>query len=63
MTIWVHENVTSMFRLYQLVSSRLTSLMERHEKNLFTTGARLLAVVCIIVAVLYVLRLGSQLFI
>lgn len=52
-----------MFRLYQLVSSRLTSLMERHEKNLFTTGARLLAVVCIIVAVLYALRLGSQLFI
>ena len=51
-----------MLKLYQLISSRLSALMERHEKNLFTTGARLLAVICIIVAVFYVIRLGSQLF-
>ena len=52
-----------MFRLYQLVSSKLASLMERHEKNLFTTGARLLAAICIIVAAIYAYRLGSQLFV
>ena len=51
-----------MLKLYQLISSRLSALMERHEKNLFTTGARQLAVISIIVARFYVIRLGSQLF-
>lgn len=36
--------------------------VEKHEKNLFTTGARLLAVTCIIIAAVYAVRLGSQLF-
>jgi hypothetical protein len=51
-----------MLRLYQLVSSRLSGFMLRHEKNLFTTGARLMAVTCIVIAAFYALRLGSQLF-
>lgn len=51
-----------MLRLYQLICSRMTSFMERHEKDLFTTGARILAVVCIIVAAVFAQRCGSQLF-
>lgn len=51
-----------MFKLYQLISSRLSSLMARREKDIFTTGARILAILCIIVAVVMAQRLGSKIF-
>jgi hypothetical protein len=34
--------------------------MARHEKEIFTTGARVLAIICIAVAVLMAYRLGSS---
>lgn len=49
-----------MLRLYQQISSCLASFMARHEKDIFTTGARVLAVICITVAVLMAFRLGSS---
>ena len=51
-----------MLRLYQQISSCLASFMARHEKDIFTTGARILAALCIIVAVIIAHRLGSQFF-
>lgn len=51
-----------MFRLYQHISSRLSTFMARREKTIFTTGARILAALCIIVAVIIAHRLGSQFF-
>ena len=49
-----------MVRLYQQISSCLASFMARHEKDLFTTGARILAIICIAVAVLMAYRFGSS---
>lgn len=51
-----------MLRIYQYINERLSSLMSRHEKRIFTTGARLLAAVCIIVAVCIVRDCSSQIF-
>lgn len=51
-----------MFKLYQQISARLSALMTRREKDIFTTGARILAFLCIIVAVIIAQRLGSKIF-
>ena len=40
-----------MFRLYQMIASRLSAFLAHHEKDLFTTGANLLVVGCLILAV------------
>lgn len=51
-----------MLRLYLLLSSRLQTFLSRHEKSIYTTGARLLAVVCVIIAIIIAQRLGRKLF-
>lgn len=51
-----------MLRLYQRFSEWISSFMSRHEKDIFTTGAKILAVICMMVAVWIALKFSYQLF-
>ena len=51
-----------MLRLYLLISTRLQTLLSKHEKAIYTTGARLLAIICVIIAIIIAQKLGSKIF-
>lgn len=51
-----------MLRIYQRLNNWFSSFMSTHEKGLFTTGAKVMAAVCTIVAMLLAHRCSSQLF-
>lgn len=51
-----------MLRLYRLLCTRLEELTSRHEKTLFTTGARILALICLLVAMYFARDCSQTLF-
>ena len=51
-----------MLGLYQRFSKWFSSFMSRHEKDIFTTGAKVLAIICMVVAVWLTLKVSYQLF-
>lgn len=51
-----------MLGLYQRFSEWISSFMSRHEKDIFTTGAKVLAIICMIVAAWLAIKFSYQLF-
>ena len=51
-----------MLGLYQRFSKWISSFMSRHVKDIFTTGAKVLAIICMVVAVWLTLKFSYQLF-
>lgn len=51
-----------MFRLYRALCTKMEELTSRHEKTLFTTGARILALICLMVAAYFAQDCSNTLF-
>lgn len=51
-----------MLRLYRLLCTKLGELTSRHEKTIFTTGARMLALICLLIAAYFARDCSHTLF-
>lgn len=51
-----------MLRIYHHLNNWFSSFMSSHEKDIYTTGARMLAVACVVIAIIIAYRCTSQFF-
>lgn len=51
-----------MLLIYQHLNNWFSSFMSKHEKDIYTIGARILAVACAVLAIVIAYRCTSQLF-